>query len=81
MAILATISEIIRDILDEESLEITEKTQRNALEGWDSMAQIQIICAIEKDLTIKFTMDELEQLNQMDSVGDIVSLVSGKTSA
>ncbi|WBA83055.1 acyl carrier protein [Endozoicomonas sp. GU-1] len=81
MAILATISEIIRDILDEESLEITEQTQRNALEGWDSMAQIQIVCAIEKDLSIKFTMDELEQLNQMESVGDMISLVSGKTSA
>ncbi|WP_257285054.1 acyl carrier protein [Endozoicomonas sp. SESOKO1] len=79
--VLATTSEIIRDILDEDSLEITEQTQRSALESWDSMAQIQIICAIEKDFAIKFSLDELEQLNQMDSVGDVVSLVSVKTSA
>ena len=45
------------------------------------LAQIQIIAAIEKELGIRFSLQEIQQLNQADNVGNTVDLVSQKLDA
>jgi acyl carrier protein len=81
MDILDTISRIIIDVLDEEDLVITRETTAEDAEDWDSLAQIQIIDAIEKELAVKFNLPEIEQLNQAGNVGDTVDLISRKLAA
>ena len=70
------ISKIIVDVLDEEDLVVTRDTTADDAEDWDSLAQIQIIVAIEKELGIKFSLQEVQQLNQADHVGHLVDLIS-----
>jgi len=79
--ILDSISKIIVDVLDEEDLVITRNTTVDDAEDWDSLAQIQIIAAIEKELEIKFSLQEIEQLNQAGNVGNTVDLISQKLDA
>ena len=81
MDILDSISKIIVDVLDEEDLVITRNTTVDDAEDWDSLAQIQIIAAIEKELEIKFSLQEIEQLNQAGNVGNTVDLISQKLDA
>jgi len=78
MDILDSISKIIVDVLDEEDLVVTRDTTADDTEDWDSLAQIQIILAIEKELGIKFGLQEVQQLNQVDNVGNMVDLISQK---
>ncbi|MGF1769363.1 acyl carrier protein [Enterovibrio makurazakiensis] len=81
MDILNAISEIISDVLDEDELVVTRDTTADHAEDWDSLAQIQIIDAIEKELAIKFSLSEIEQLNQAGNVGDTVDLITRKLQA
>ncbi|MEZ8142376.1 hypothetical protein A1OO_18945 [Enterovibrio norvegicus FF-33] len=81
MDILNAISQIIFDVLDEDDLVVTRDTTADDAEDWDSLAQIQIIDAIEKELAIKFSLSEIEQLNQAGNVGDTVDLITRKLQA
>ena len=81
MDILDSISRIIVDVLDEDDLVVTRDTTADDAEDWDSLAQIQIIAAIEKELGIKFSLQEIQQLNQADNVGNTVDLVAQKLDA
>ena len=76
-----SISKIIVDVLDEEDLVVTRDTTADDAEDWDSLAQIQIIAAIEKEFAIKFNLQEIQQLNQAINVGNTVDLISQKLDA
>ena len=81
MDILNAISQIIFDVLDEDDLVVTRETTADDAGDWDSLAQIQIIDAIEKELSIKFSLLEIEQLNQAGDVGSTVDLITRKLDA
>jgi acyl carrier protein len=50
---------IMRDVLDNDRLEITPKTTAKDVAEWDSLAHIQLVVAIEKHFRIRFTAKEL----------------------
>ena len=72
MDVLENIQSLLRDILDNEELVITEKTVAADVEGWDSFAQMQIIMGIEGTYGISFSTDEVTEFK---NVGDIVVAV------
>ena len=41
--LLSEIQNIMRDVLDEESIVLSEKTTANDVEGWDSLTHIQLL--------------------------------------
>ena len=67
---------IFRDLFRDESLAIHAETSAKDIEGWDSLAHITLIVAIEKKFGIKFKLAELQELC---NVGDILALVKTKT--
>ncbi|EDP59252.1 acyl carrier protein [Vibrio sp. AND4] len=81
MDVFNAISRIIVDVLDEDELVVTPTTTADDAEDWDSIAQIQIIDAIEKEFAIKFNLPEIEQLNQAKDVGSTVDLIKCKLDA
>ena len=78
MNILDSVSNIMVDVLDDEDLVVTRETTADDAEDWDSLAQIQMILAIEKEFGVKFGLEEVQQLNQIDNVGDMVDIVARK---
>lgn len=69
------VESIFRDIFRDESLAIHTETSAKDIEGWDSLAHITLIVAIEKKFGIKFKLAELQEVL---NVGDILALVKTK---
>ena len=67
---------IFRDLFQDKSLSINTETSAKDIEGWDSLAHISLIVAIEKKFGIKFKLVELQEFRK---VGDILALVKTKT--
>ena len=72
---LEKIRDILLDVLDRDDLDLTLETRPNQVEEWDSMAQIQILVALENEFGIKFTLEESQGIA---CVGDIVEVVERK---
>ena len=71
-AIFEELTEIFRDIFDDEEIELTDDTTSDDIEDWDSLEQINLLVAIEKKFSVKFKLDDVSHLA---NVGDMVSLV------
>lgn len=63
---------IFQDIFDDESIVLTESTNSDDIEDWDSLEQINLLVAIEKKYSIKFKLDDVAKL---ENVGDMVNLI------
>jgi acyl carrier protein len=67
---------IFRDVFDNDSLVITRATHAGDIPDWDSLAQINLLVAIEKDFRINVSLEDMATLN---NVGDMLDLI--RTSA
>ena len=70
--ILAKLTEIFRQIFDDDSIILEPKTTANDIAEWDSMNHISIVVAAEGAFGVKFLTAELEE---MKNVGDFVALI------
>lgn len=73
--ILSQVEEIFRDVLDNEEIVLTDSTTANDVEDWDSLTHIQLIVAIEKHFSIKFTSKEILS---WANVGEMVDCIESK---
>lgn len=73
--ILKQVNTIFIDILDDEALVLKETTQAPDVEGWDSLAHIQLVVAIEKHFKIRFTSKEIQSWK---NVGEMIDTVNSK---
>tara|TARA_B100001142_G_scaffold304146_1_gene331984 strand:+ start:1182 stop:1427 length:246 start_codon:yes stop_codon:yes gene_type:complete len=73
--ILKKINEIFIDVFDDNHLIIKKDTNADDIEDWDSLANINLVVAMEKEFNIKFIITEIEAL---ENVGDMVDLIKKK---
>ena len=73
--IFSQVTEIFRDVLDNEEIVLADTTTANDIEEWDSLSHIQLIVAIEKDFKIKFTSAEILSWK---NVGEMIDNISKK---
>ena len=70
--ILARIETVVRDVVGDDSIKLTMNTVAQEVDGWDSMAHINIIVALEHEFKIKFKTASLEEAQ---NTGDLVKLI------
>ena len=63
---------IFQNIFNDSDLIINSATSSNDIEGWDSFAHIRLIVAIETELNIRFSSEDIASL---ENVGQIVKLI------
>jgi acyl carrier protein len=69
------LTQIFRDVLDREDLELHPELTADDVAEWDSFAHVNIIVATEMKFGIKFMTAELGRLR---NVGEFASLVERK---
>ena len=72
--IFNNVQDIFRDVFDEDTLNISDKTSSDDIEEWDSLNQINLVSAIEKEFNIKFSITELISLKDVGSMIDLMIL-------
>lgn len=66
------LTEICRDILENEKLELTEETKASDVAGWDSLSHLSIINELEVVFDIAFSLDEATGAKNVGSLIDAV---------
>ena len=70
--ILKQVQDIFRDILDDENIILSDASTAEDIEDWDSLTHIQLIKAIEKNFSIRFTSREILSWNNVDEMLDCI---------
>ena len=73
--IMDRLQPIFRDVFDNPKLVVGRSSSAETVEGWDSLAHINLVSAIEQEFKIRFALGELEQLK---NVGEMVDLMERK---
>lgn len=73
--ILEELQNIFVDVFDSEDLRINLATNASDIEGWDSLAHINLIAAIQEEYDIRFSMDDV---TSMKSVNDMIEAIMRK---
>lgn len=76
--ILEGLTEIFREIFDDDSLKLTMNTTADDIDQWDSFNHINILVAAETRFGVKFKTAEIEGLK---NVGEFVYLIEKKTAS
>jgi acyl carrier protein len=70
------LNQIFRLVLNNQTLNVTPEMTPNDIEGWDSMAHLNLIVAIQSRFGINF---ETKELRKIRTVGDLAQLIDSKT--
>lgn len=70
--VMEKVTEIFRDVFDDEDLVITDATNADDIEDWDSLEHISLIVAMEKEFNTKF---DIKMVNKLENVGGMIDLI------
>lgn len=65
--------EIIADILDIDEDQISNNFSPENCDSWDSMNNLRMITALEKAFKIKFSMEEISGMTNMEAISAMIS--------
>ncbi len=71
------LEEIFREVFDDEKIILNNEMNSNDIKNWDSLNHVKLILACEEVFKIKFEVQEVDDLNK---VKDLISLIEEKTS-
>ncbi len=73
--LVSRVTDIFRRNFDDDSIVLTDETTAADIEEWDSLEQINLLLAMEKAFSIKFSVGEVEGLR---NVGEMLDLIESK---
>jgi acyl carrier protein len=75
-AIYQRLSNVLRDVFDDDTMVATDTLSAAEIPEWDSIAHVRFILAVEREFRVKFTAAEIASLK---NVGDLAKAVVAKT--
>lgn len=72
---LNRVRDVLRDVLDDDTLEVRPQTVASDVDGWDSLNHVRIMISVEKAFGIRFSAAESKKLA---NVGELVQLIDTK---
>jgi acyl carrier protein len=73
---------VLREVFGDDTLEVTETTTAHDVDGWDSLAHVNIVIAVEKRFKVKFAAAEIAALKgEGQNLGSFRQLLQRKLAA
>ena len=73
------IRSIFRQVFGDPNFELRDELTAEDVDGWDSLAHINLIIAIEKGMGVKFATAEISRMKEAgQNVGGLVRLINSK---
>jgi acyl carrier protein len=73
--ISSEVENIFKVVFNDNDLVISDSTDSNDIEDWDSLEHINLIVAMEKRFNLKFNISEVSELK---NVGEMINLIQRK---
>jgi len=73
---LDSLQPIFQEVFDDDDLIITSLTAAADVDGWDSLAHIRLVVAIERSFDLRFSASEISELK---NVGEMCELIISKS--
>jgi acyl carrier protein len=71
--VISRLQAIFREELDLPDLQISPQSTPSDVDGWDSLATIRIVAAVEREFDREF---EAAQIESIRSMGDLISMIA-----
>lgn len=68
--VLRKMTDICKDVFDDNNLVITEETTAADVEGWDSLTHLSLVNELEETYEVAFTLDEV---TGSKSIGELLN--------
>jgi acyl carrier protein len=78
-AIREEVQDIFREVFENPALVLDDAMTANDVDGWDSIAHINLLIAIERRFKVRFATAEISRLKEDGvSVGNLLELLARK---
>jgi acyl carrier protein len=74
-SIFQKLTQVLRDIFDNEALVVTPELTARAVEGWDSLSNVRLFIELEHVFGVRFSATEISSLK---NVGQLAELLERK---
>lgn len=75
--LLTQLLPLFRETLDQDDLVLQPETRPRDVSGWDSLAHVRLVAAIEEALGIQFSLDDVKM---PETVGAFLALIEARRS-
>jgi acyl carrier protein len=72
VSIYDRLTEIFRDVFDNDDLVLTPELTAPEVDGWDSLGHVRLIVAIEQKLKISLSTSEITELANVGQLVDVI---------
>lgn len=70
--VFARLTDVFRDVFDDDSIELSDDTTAADVDGWDSVEHFNLISEVESVFKLRFQMREV---SGMKNVGELVNII------
>ena len=71
--IIKRLTDVFRDVFDDDSITINENTTSADIDDWDSIEHINLVGAVEDEFSMRFKMKEV---SGMKNVGEMIAIIT-----
>lgn len=75
MNVRQRLQQVMRELFDDDDLEIRDDLTAEEVPEWDSLAHVRLIVAVEKEFGVRFTSAEV---GDIDTAGALIGLIESK---
>jgi acyl carrier protein len=66
------LTEIMKNIFDEDDLVFRDSLTADDVEGWDSLSHVPFLVAVEKNFGLRFTSAEIDSFKNVGELLDVI---------
>ena len=66
------LTDIMRNIFDEEDVEFRDGLTADDVEGWDSLSHVRFMIAVEKNFGLRFNSSEIDGFKNAGEMLDVI---------